>query len=400
MVKSLTLIVAAFSMVSAFAAPSKAPKSEPVAPGFINWQIPGPQDPKRRQITPSDLRHRYTVVIEFQGEKAFEQLALAGLALQSLPAPTGGITHQVANWYNFKYPRDVIAVFSNRGGKIPADQMAKLMTEKMELTKYPGLQNFRQTNIPLVDGLGFEGSPSAEGKYPFVYIMGPEGKEPVYKAAIASQKDVYAMAQEFKKIREKAPISWNRFTGTLTETKTFKAQLDKAIAAGKGFATLMPVLKKGIVAKNEETAKEAQMIYDAIMQDCSDLAARINYEYHAAPIASLVDGKVFTKLYPKEKKLVETVLSKASAVPEYTELADVYEKIDMWESPDFLCKNAGEAKKNVATLEKFKKRLAQMLEDTNTPGKQKHYSTLVQNCIFQLQSRVDELISLMPGKVK
>lgn len=400
MKKSLTLILTAFSMVSVLAAPAKAPKSEPVAPGFVDWQLPGPQDPDRRQITPSDLRHRYTVVIEFQGEKAFEQLALAGLMLQSLPAPVGGITHQVANWYNFKYPRDVIAVFSNRGGKIPADQMAKLMTEKMDLAKFPGLQNVRQTNIPMIDGLGFEGSPSAEGKYPFVYIIGPEGKEPVLKTAITSQKDVFAMGQEFKKIREKTPINWKRCTGTLSEAKVFKAQLEKAVSAGKGFTTLMPALKKGILAKSEETAKEAQMIYDAIMQDCSDLAARINYEYHSAPVATLVDGRAFMKLYPKEKKLIEKVFAKASAVPEYVELADIYEKINLWESPDFLCKNAGEAKKNVATLEKFKKRLVQMLEDTNTPGKRKHYSTLVQNCIFQLQSRVDELISLMPGKVK
>lgn len=400
MTKSLALILTALSMFCVFAAPSKAAKDEPVAPGFVDWKIPGPQDPKRRQITPSDLRHRYTVVIEFQGEKAFEQLALAGMVLQSLPAPVGGITHQVANWYNFKYPRDVIAVFSNRGGKIPADQMTKLMTEKIDLKKHPGLQNFRQSNIPLVDGLGFEGSPSAEGKYPFVYIMGPEGKEPVLKAAITSQKDAIALAQEFKNIREKSPIAWNRFMGTLTEAKAFKAPLEKAVASGKGFNALLPLLKKGIVSKNEETAKEAQMIYDAIMQDRSDLAARINYEYHSAPVASLLDGKTFMKLYPKEKNLVETVISKAAAVPEYTELADVYEKVNVWENPDFLCKNSGEAKKNVASLEKIKKRLAQMLEDSNTPGKKKHYSTLVQNCIFQLQSRVDELISTMPGKVK
>lgn len=400
MIRPLVFILMAFWMVSVIAAPSKVPQSEPVAPGFIDWKIPGPQDPKRRQITPSDLRHRYTVVIEFQGEKAFEQLALAGMVLQSLPAPVGGITHQVSNWYNFRYPRDVIAVFSNRGGKIPADQMSKLMTEKIDLKKHPGLQNFRQSNIPMVDGLGFEGSPSAEGKYPFVYIMGPEGKEPILKASISNQKDSIVLAQEFKKIREKSPIAWKRFTGTLTETKAFKSPLEKAVSSGKGFNALLPQLKKGIVAKDEATAKEAQMIYDAIMQDCSDLAARINYEYHSAPIASLVDGKVFTRLYPKEKKLVENVLSKASAVPEYTELADVFEKVINWEDPGFLCKNAGEVKKNVATLGKFKKRLAQMLEDTNTPGKQKHYSTLVQNCIFQLQSRVDELISMMPGKVK
>ena len=70
------------------------------------------------------------------------------------------------------------------------------------------------------------------------------------------------------------------------------------------------------------------------------------------------------------------------------------------DSPDFLCQNAGEAKKNTQVLEKYKKRLTQMLEDSNDQTKRKHYSTLVQNCIFLLQPRVDELISLMPGKVK
>ena len=39
------------------------------------------------------------------------------------------------------------------------------------------------------------------------------------------------------------------------------------------------------------------------------------------------------------------------------------------DSPDFLCKNAGEAKKNTQVLEKYMKRLTQMLEDSNDQTK-------------------------------
>ena len=64
----------ALELVAALAA-----KTDPVAPGFPDWQGLTPKAHiTGREVTPSDLRHKVTIVIDLElSEKLDEQLVLA-----------------------------------------------------------------------------------------------------------------------------------------------------------------------------------------------------------------------------------------------------------------------------------------------------------------------------------
>ena len=65
-------------------------------------------------------------------------------------------------------------------------------------------------------------------------------------------------------------------------------------------------------------------------------------------------------------------------------------KLMTWAGPDFTCKNAGEAKKIVAELNKMKKDLEKLQESK---------VIVVQNGALTMATQVDELIALIPTKV-
>jgi len=84
-------------------------------------------------------------------------------------------------------------------------------------------------------------------------------------------------------------------------------------------------------------------------------------------------------------------MQKLKAVPDAEKLAKIFTKLMTWADPEFVCKNAGEAKKIVAELEKkIKPQLAKMKESK---------VIIIQNGALIIDSQVDELISSIPSRV-
>ena len=68
----------------------------------------------------------------------------------------------------------------------------------------------------------------------------------------------------------------------------------------------------------------------------------------------------------------------------------ILEKIMLWEREDFVCKNAGEAKKIVVELKKLRKTLDALAKSSNAA---------LQGEVMLSQGRVDNLVDVIPTKV-
>ena len=91
------------------------------------------------------------------------------------------------------------------------------------------------------------------------------------------------------------------------------------------------------------------------------------------------------------KKKLDEVMLKMKAVPDAEKLAKIFTKVMVWADPDFVCKNASEAKKIVAELEKkVKPQLAKMKESK---------VIVIQNGALLVDSQVDELIATIPSRL-
>ena len=89
-------------------------KTEPVAAGFPAWSgVVAKNHVCGRELWPSDLRHRITVVVDVEpGEKLQGQLALAGQFAAMSGWATAG---ESANWDSFEPPRHPLTVVSVHG---------------------------------------------------------------------------------------------------------------------------------------------------------------------------------------------------------------------------------------------------------------------------------------------
>ena len=388
-------VVALLAPMMLSAAPGK---TDPVAEGYPDWQgISAKSYIMGREICPSDLRHKVTVVVEIEpGEKLQSQLVLVGKFVERTGLSRLGFG---ANWETLELPRDVIVVVSNRGGGKDKDREAI-----KEALKYKGedqdvstsLSSIRSMGCSMYDNITFTGAPDTTGKRPFVYVMGPEGKEPLCQGGLddAMVKTVNSAIAKGKKQIAGWEIKWRPFYGNVDEPK-FNSQLTKTLAKGKKApkCPLDPVTKAilpNVKDKDAEKAKEAQVLYDAINQTRSDLLMRIYMEVRECPHRAYYDVQELLKYWPAEKKRLESVYAKFKAVPEAEKLAKMFIKMKTWEDPEFTCKNAGEAKKIVAELNKMKKDLEKMKESK---------VIVVQNGALIMDMKVDELISIVPSKV-
>ena len=387
----MTMMMACLMPVALLAGP--AAKTDPVAEGYPDWQ--GLSDKNYivgRQICPSDLRHKATVVVDIEpGEKLQSQLILVGKLVERT-----GLSRMEfgANWETLELPRDVIVVVSNRGGGRDKDRE----TIK-EALKYKGedqaitvsLLSVRSMGCAVYDDVTFTGAPDSTGKRPFVYVMGPEGKEPLCQGELndAMVKTANAAIAKAKKEIAGWEIKWRPFYGNVDEPKFFPA-LAKTLEKGKPLAPVEKAILKDVVAKDPEKAKEAQVLYDALNQTRSDLVMRIKMEVAACPHRAYYDIQQLVKFWPGEKKRLEAAYAKIKAIPEAEKLAKMFIKLKTWGEPEFTCKNAGEAKKIVAELNKMKKDLEKMKESK---------VIVVQNGALLMDIQVDELISLIPSKV-
>ena len=370
-----------------------APKLDPVAEGYPDWQgLSAKSFIAGRAISPSDLRHKVTIIIEVDdNEKVQSQLAGA----PSLIALTGlGRVGFGANWETLQLPRWAIAVVSVHGAKSPAAFLETLKRKSNDKDVQQAIQTLTGQGCSIYEDLTFTGAPDTTGKRPFVYIMGPEGMEPVFKGELnaANVKAATATVNKLKKQVEGS--GWQPFYGSVKEPKFFP-QLAKALEKGKTAkqAPLTPVekaIQKEIVSKDPEKAKEAQLLYDALVQTRSDLVMRIKMEAGACPHRAAYDIQQLLKYWPSEKKNVEAASAKIKAIPDGEMMAKIFCRAMEIESPDFVCKSAGDAKKIVAELNKAKKSLEKLKESKNT---------VTQNGALLIDMKLDELISSVPTKV-
>ena len=364
----------------------------PVAEGYPVWQ--GVVDKScfgGRRISPSDLRHKVTIVLEIEpNDKLQEQFISAAPFTQKVDMPGWN----PGNWETLEIGRDVIFVISNRGGGTEKDH-AKIK----DALKYKGgdkrtalmMGGYRGMTYSLYDGLTFAGAPDTTGKRPFVYVMGPEGTEPICQGELnaGTKKEAFAAIDKALKQIKGWENGWRRFYGYVGEPK-FHPQLAKTLEKGKTLEPVEKDLLKSIASKDPEKAKEAQVLFDAINQTRSDLRMRIFLEYADCPHRAYYDIQELLKYWPSEKKRIESVFTKLKAVPDAAKLAKIFIKLKTWGDPEFSCKNAGEAKKIVAELAKMKKDLAKLRESQ---------VTVVQNGASIMDITVDELIGTIPTRV-
>ena len=392
MKNAITTLCALLAGSALLAAP--APKLEPVAEGYPNWQG---QSPKSfiagRKIQPSDLRHKVTIVVEVDaGEKVQSQLTQAA----PLIASTGiGRTGFGDKWETLVLPRSAIAVVSVYGAKNPAAFLELLKRKTDDQVVMQAIQTLTGQGCSIYEGLTFPGAPDTAGKRPYIYIMGPEGTEPAFKGELnaANVKTATEIVQKLRKQVQTA--GWEPFYGSIKEPKFFP-QLTQALEKGKTakqapLASVEKAIQKEIVSKDPEKAKGAQILYDALVQTRSDLAMRIKMESGSCPHRAIYDMQRLLKYWPAEKKGLEAAVAKVKAVSESEVLGKVFCRIMELDDPSFVCKSESDAKKIVAELNKAKKSIEKLKESK---------SITIQNGALTIDVKLDELISSIPTKVQ
>lgn len=392
MVKKLTLIACVFGAFALSAAP--AAKGDPVAEGYPDWQ--GAVDKNYicgRNLCASDLRHKITIVVDLEPNAALQNQFVLAYNLVQL----SGLYGIGSEWdWEAKpiLPRDVIVVVSNRGGGKDKD-----VEEIKASLKYKGddesiaraVASMKGIESSIYHDITFPGAPDTTGKRPYVYVMGIEGTTPIYQGALDDKgvgEAKKAVRAELAKLR-KAEFKWMPFYGSIPEPQ-FNPQFAKTIAKGKPLKPLATALLKDVVSKDADRAKEAQILFDALNQTRSDMVFRIQAQSRGAPHRALCELQQLVKFWPSEKKRLDVVVAKAKTIPGANKLAVMLGKIMGWEDPNFMCKNAGEAKKIVLELKKMKKDLEKMKESD---------VIVVQNGALLLDTHVDTLIELIPTRV-
>jgi len=376
---------------SLFAAPAKN-AAEPVAEGFPAWTGVTPKNYIAGRVLQSnaDLRQRVaTVVVEFDAAKTAEQLEKTG-SLANLNGFATVIGHGSTNWESVEIPRDVMVIYVAHNVK-GHEAVVEGMKVK-DSAKNPCLTSFVGGKVPIYENVTFEGAPGNGGKFPFVYVMGHEGTEPLVKEEYGAKTAAAinkAIADQRKKMAE-ADLKWRPFYGYVAEPKHFH-DIEKALAKGKPLDAVEAKLLKSVKASDAEKAKEAQMLCDGLEQTRSDMMWTVQCAYSACPHVAAYKINQLIKYWPKTKKQMSAVSDKIKANSAAQPLIKMYAKIVQWSDPDFTCKNAGEAKKIVAELEKMKKAIAPIKEDAQ--------NIQVQNGALILDGMLDELIAIIPTKV-
>ena len=372
-----------------------AAKMEPVAAGFPAWSgVVAKNWIYGRELCPSDLRHRITVVVDVEpGEQLQGQLALAG----EFAALSGWVgAGETTDWSTFVPPRHPLTVVSVRGARDREPVLAALRYKGDDQSVRRALQSLGCLGAAIYADVTFAGAPDSAGKRPYYYVMGPTGMEPLAQGELTAS----GVKSGIKKIRAemaklaKSAVEWRPFYGNVEDSK-YHPLIAKVLEKGKTAkqSPLAPVEKailRDVALKDEEQARTAQTLYDALNQTRTDLYARIVLESAHVPYRAYYDVQTLLKYWPAEKKRLDGVYAKLKTVPELETLAKMFCKMMVWDDPDFVCKNAGEAKKIVQELNKMKKSFEKMKESK---------AILVQNGALMLDMKADELISSVPSKL-
>lgn len=380
-----TVLCAGVLGLAAVAAP------DPVAEGFVDWT--GVTDKNYlfgRTLTPSDLR-QWTVVYvvvdaeTFAGGKVKELASLANL----MPLPQAHATQ----WETAELPHDGIVVFSVRHadkGTDPKAFAARFRPPKdAEQAEAQVYSTYGRNLVPFYRDLAPAGEAELSAdKLPYVAVYAAEGTDPVYTKEKFAAADLKGVQEAVKKASAKLPADWTPPLG-IREPQFFK-QVPALLAKGKPASAALKILAAGVKSKHADQAKEAQVMYDALHQYASGLKLRIGLEHHAAPARAYYDLQTLVKLFPSEKKKMQAIDQKFKQNKELGSLGKIFEKLMVWGRDDFVCKNAGEAKKIVQELQKYKKALEAL---ANSPNAQ------IQGEAMIFSSQLDALIEIIPTKV-
>ena len=388
-----------FALIGLTLAAAPGAKPEPVAEGFPVWRGVFPKNHLAgREITASDLRHRITVVVEVKPDAklASQILTAAGLFAANPVSTNPELLRSLAQKEAF--PRDEIYLVSVRGSakKLPAAVAEALSPKNAVEDEKKILKSINTPCVPVYAEVTLPTEQNPDGKYPFVYILGPTGKEPVFKGVLDDEGLVAAnkALQEERKKMKAAQVKWEPLTGSVALEKCPPA-LVKILEKGKKakMAPLTPVSKailKDVVSKDPETATNAQIVYDAIEQTRGDLILRIKLDALGCPHRIAYDSQMLLKYWPLERKQIVSELQKIKESPELKKVAQLHCKIMTWADPSFLCKNEAEAKKIVEELTKVNKDLEKLRESQNID---------VRETSLQVYTQVDDLITSIPTRV-
>ena len=358
-------------------------ETAPVAEGFVKWTgfgtIMGTKN--ARLLSPSDLRGRFVVIVELDKKKVVEQFKAAA-QLQSL----GFVPEWGRDWEFTTVNRDVVVVYNVHD---LGDEDLDKMNYGNETLKTLAVE---QQGYNFYGNITFEGAPDSATERPYVYVMAPEGKEPIYKSRIVQGKT--QCVREAKEAIAKAAAelpAWRPWYGYVEEVKYTKG-FSAAVAGGKGLASFLQVLKKGIVSKKPEVAAESQRLFDALEQRKADLLWQIKKESSLGPCAALYDMDELTKRFPASKR--EMAVYSERIAKAHPNIATVYKAYSLYRrcsEPGFKVKSVREAKKLVAELEKARPVLTRLSNDAN--------DVTVQNVAASLLARLDDIIAELPEKV-
>ena len=360
----------------------KKQEAAPVAEGFVKWtgldSIKGTKN--ARWLGPSDLRGRFVVVVDIDAAKAAEQIK-ATMRIQDLAFNPNG---HGTDWDFTPVPRDIVIVYNVHD--LSDENIEKKLYESETLKPQMVSRAFN-----LYGFVTFEGAPDCQGERPYVYVMGPEGKEALYKGKFVANKTPKEVKDAIEKAAAGLP-AWRPWYGYVTEVKHTKG-FDAAIAGGKGLAPFMMTLKKGIVSKKPEVAAESQRLYDALEQRKGDLLYAIKAERAASPCATLYDIEEVSRRFPTLKRDLAEFSDKVQKQhPNITQLYKHYALFRRCADPAFKAKSAGEAKKLVAELEKARPILTKMGDDPK--------DVAIQNMALSLVQRMDDVVAELPTKVQ
>ena len=385
------LMTAVVSVLSAALFVGPADGVDPVAAGYPDWQgVKAKNCILGREICPSDLRHKVTVVLDVDvTEKLQSQLVMARSLTES--RAVGGNE----NWESAEVPRDRITLVICRGGAKKRDQVKAALQSK-DAVVMQSLTGYDWMSCSFYDGVTFTGAPETEGKRPYVYVMGPEGCEPLFKGELndASVKEARVAIDKARQAIAGWETKWRPFYGNISEPK-FNTSLAKALEKGKTakkapLAAISKALLADVKSNDHEKAKEAQILFDAIEQTRSDLELRIMMEVGRCPHRASYDIQELLKYWPGEGRRVEAASAQIKANPEAAPLVKAFGRLMEWSRPDFTCKNASEAKKILQELNKMQKSLEALKESKNIT---------IQNGAFVIGMKVDELVSVISSRL-
>ena len=360
---------------------------DPVAEGFPAWTgVEKANYIAGRELTPSDLRHKTVVVVEFEEGKATEQLGALGLLARKLgiDAMKFGGAHV---FETMDLPREMMVVYVCRDVKDRA-ALQDLLAKPAPKNTSGGFNMMRVNRAPVYQNVTFPGAPDNGGKLPFVYVMGPTGLKPSYAGTPDMKLDANKLNAEMVKVIGKAPVKveWRSFYGTESDAKGFP-RLEAALAKGKPMKAAEAELVKGIQSKDPEVARKAQVLFDALRQKRGDLIVQVDIESQFAPHCAAENLALLLRHWPDAKKSVAAADARLKANTAAAPLIRIYPEIKKLSDPNFVCKPS-EKKKLTQKLQKYRKQLEALKEDKNVN---------VQNGAFRLQSMVEEALPKFEG---